>query len=288
MVNTQSIRERVNHFKSRSLKRETKLEFLKLAVSMIDLTTLEGQDTPEKIKALCHKARTPHPDSDIPRVAAVCVYPTFVALAKACLKGTDLKVASVATGFPAGQLPLEMRCAEIEYTVAQGADEVDVVMSRQAFHSGNYKQVQNEIRAFKAACGDRHLKVILETGELGSLDKIQKASWLAMEAGADFIKTSTGKISVAATFETTLVMLEAIRDFYKSTAKIVGMKPAGGISDAKTALQYLVMVAETLGERWLTNKLFRFGASRLLNDLLRQIVKQKTGIYQNSEHFSIA
>ena len=288
MINSQIVRERVAHFKSRSLKVETKLEFLNLAVSMIDLTTLEGQDTPQKVKALCHKAVKPHPNFDIPAVAAVCIYPVFVGLAKMSLQNTSVRVASVATGFPAGQLPLDMRCAEVEYAVAQGADEIDVVISRQAFHTGNYTQVQDELRAFKAACGSAHLKVILETGELGTLDKIRMASWLAMEAGADFIKTSTGKIPVAATFETTLVMLEAIRDFYTATNKQVGMKPAGGISDAKTALQYLVMVYETLGDKWLTNKLFRFGASRLLNDLLRQIAKHETGVYQNSEHFSIA
>ncbi len=287
-IDEQGIFDRVSYLQTRSLKGKTKLDFLRLAISMIDLTTLEGQDTPSKVKQLALKGRFPHPTLSVPQVAALCVYPTLVKMAKTFLKNTEIKVASVATGFPAGQLPFHLRLAEVEYAIEEGADEIDMVINRNAFHSGNYKKVSQEIESIKMTCGDAvHLKVILETGELGTFDKIRRASWLAMEAGADFIKTSTGKISPAATLTTTLVMLEAIRDFFDKTGKKIGMKPAGGISTAKTALHYLVLVKETLGEIWLTKDLFRIGASRLLNDLLRQVAKQETGIYQNIDYFSI-
>ena len=219
-IDEQGIFERVSYLQTRSLKGKTKLDFLRLAISMIDLTTLEGQDTPSKVKQLSLKGRFPHSTLSVPQVAALCVYPTLVKIAKTVLKDTEIKVASVATGFPAGQLPFHLRLAEVEYALKEGADEIDMVINRNAFHSGNYKKVSQEIEAIKMACGDSvHLKVILETGELGTFDKIRRASWLAMEAGADFIKTSTGKISPAATLSTTLVMLEAIRDFYDQTGK---------------------------------------------------------------------
>ena len=281
------VEERVARFCARSIKNESKMQGLKLALSMIDLTTLEGKDTEGKVKQMCYKAAHLHDEiENLPTVAAVCVYPTFVKIAKQSLKGTKIKVASVATGFPSGQTTTEVKIADTKFAVDNGADEVDMVISRREFLEGNYNFVFDEIAKVKESCGNSRLKVILETGELSTLDNVRKASEIAMQAGADFIKTSTGKISPAATMPVTLVMLEAIRDFYYSTGKMIGMKPAGGISTAKNALQYLVMVKETLGNDWLSNEWFRFGASSLANDLLMQIAKQTTGVYQSSEYFS--
>ncbi len=281
-------RERVARLFSRSIKKESKLMALKLALSMIDLTTLEGKDSPGKVKQLCYKAAHLH-DSfpNLPSVAAVCVYPTMVSTAKTALEGTGIKVASVATAFPSGMTSLENKLEEVKMVVDAGADEVDMVISRGKFLKGEYHYVSDEISEVKAMCGKAHLKVILETGELATLDNVRLASDIAMEGGADFIKTSTGKISPAATPPVVLVMLEAIRDYYKKTGQKIGMKPAGGISQAKLAIQYLVMVRETLGEEWLNPGLFRFGASSLANDVLMQIVKQTTGYYQSANYFSI-
>lgn len=279
--------ERCARFRSRSIKQETKLSALKLALSMIDLTTLEGKDTPGKVRQMCAKAMRPYPPMpELPTVAAVCVYPNLVRVAKEALAGTGVQVASVATAFPSGMAEMKTRLADTRYAVKGGADEIDMVISRGRFLAGDYRGVYDEIVATKEACGEAHLKVILETGELETLDQVRRASDLAMQAGADFIKTSTGKVSPAATMEVTLVMLEAIRDFHRKTGTMVGMKPAGGIRDAKTAIAYLVMVKETLGADWLTPKWFRFGASTLTNDLLMQIVKQLSGIYQGPAYFS--
>lgn len=280
--------ERVARFRTRSIKKESKLFALKLALSMVDLTTLEGMDTPGKVKQLCHKALYPHEmQSGIPQVAAICVYPNHVRLATDILKGSGIRVASVATSFPSGMAPLKSRIEEVTYAVEEGADEVDMVISRWAFLKGEYHYIFDEISAIREACGAAHLKVILETGELQTYDNVRKASDIAMAAGADFIKTSTGKVSPAATMPVTLVMLEAIRDHYLASGRKVGMKPAGGIRDAKSALHYLVMVKETLGADWLSADLFRFGASSLANDLLMQIMKQITGHYQSPDYFSI-
>ncbi len=254
---------------------------------MLDLTTLDAKDTDGKVKQLCRKAVKPHEGiPDLPSVAAVCVYPNFVRTAKKALAGSSVKVAAVATAFPTGMSTRKVKIEETKWAVGEGADEIDMVISRGKFLAGEYEAVSDEIRAIKEACGSAHLKVILETGELSTLDNVRRASDLAMDAGADFIKTSTGKIQPAATLPVTLVMLEAIRDFYYRTGKQIGMKPAGGIATAKLALQYLVMVRETLGEAWLTPDWFRFGASVLANDLLRQIVKDKTGIYQSFDYFT--
>lgn len=282
------VEERVARLNSRSIKKESKVQALTMALGMIDLTTLEGMDTPGKVRQLCRKAKTPHTGlPELPSVAAVCVYPTLVSIAREELQGSDIRVASVATAFPSGMSPLEAKLEETRKAVGDGADEVDMVISRGDFLKGNYNYVFDEIRAVKEACGEAHLKVILETGELQTYENVRKASDIAMYAGADFIKTSTGKVSPAATQPVTLVMLEAIRDFYYRTGRKVGMKPAGGIRTAKQAIQYLVLVKETLGAGWLTPEYFRFGASSLANDLLRQIVKQKTGIYQSFNYFSI-
>jgi deoxyribose-phosphate aldolase len=273
---------------TRSIKRESKLAALDLAVRMIDLTTLEGADTPGKVAALCSKALRPDPvDPGVPSVAAVCVYPNLVPTAKAHVAGSSVSVASVATAFPSGQSPLDVKVAEVRAAVELGADEVDMVIDRGAFLSGRYAKVYDEIVRVKEACGGTHLKVILETGELGTYDNVRRASLLAMAAGADFIKTSTGKVQPAATLPVTLCMLEAIRDVHDETGRMVGMKPAGGIRHAKQAIQYLVVLYETLGADWLTPALFRFGASSLLNDLLLQIRKQKTGVYQSGDYFTI-
>ncbi len=282
------VEERVSKFTSRSIKNESKMQGLKLALNMIDLTTLEGIDTPGKVEQMCYKAAHLHDVYDkIPTVAAVCVYPNMVSTAKKALTGTLIKVASVSTAFPAGMSPYKVKADDTKYAIDKGADEIDMVISRGHFLQGEYNYVFDEIVKIKEICGKKiRLKVILETGELGSLDKVRRASDIALYAGADFIKTSTGKISVAATMPVTLVMLEAIRDFYFKTGMMVGMKPAGGISTAKQALHYLVMVKETLGEDWLSNKWFRFGASRLANDILMQIVKQQTGKYQSGDYFS--
>ena len=280
--------ERASHLFSRSIKKESKIKALKLVLSMIDLTTLEGKDSPGKVKQLCYKAAHLHDQfPNLPSVAAICVYPTMVPIAKETLEGTNINVASVATAFPSGMTSLEYKLEEVKMVVTAGADEVDMVISRGKFLQGEYNYVADEIAQVKEACGEAHLKVILETGELVTLDNIRLASDIAMEAGADFIKTSTGKVSPAATPPVVLVMLEAIRDYYKKTGKMIGMKPAGGISKAKLAIQYLVMVRETLGQDWLTSDLFRFGASSLANDVLMQILKQTTGVYQSGNYFSI-
>lgn len=283
-VDAVGVAERVKRFQSRSIKKESKMGALTLALSMVDLTTLEGADTPGKVRQLCRKGLLPDPsDPELPKVAAICVYPNMVPYAHELLDGTGVNLASVATAFPSGQAPMELRIEEVRQCVAAGANEIDMVISRGALLSGNRDQIQSEVKAFKEACGDAHLKVILETGELGSLEKVREASDLAMDSGADFIKTSTGKISPAATMEVTLVMLEAIRDYFWRTGVRIGMKPAGGIRTAKQAVQYLVMVRETLGKDWLTPELFRFGASSLANDILMQIRKQKQGMYTNPE-----
>ena len=280
---------RAASFTRRSIKKDAKLAGLRMALSMTDLTTLEGKDSPEKIRALCRKAARPAEGrDDVPSVAAVCVYPSFVALAKQELAGTTVRVASVATAFPSGQSPLELRVAEVGKVVADGADEVDMVINRGAFLAGDYDTVRHEIQAVKDACGEAHLKVILETGELETYDHVRLASDLAIGAGADFIKTSTGKVAPAATMGVTLVMLEAIRDHFLDTGRRIGMKPAGGIRNSKQALHYLVMLKETLGDAWLTPDLFRFGASSLANDLLMQIVKQLSGRYMAGYDFSEA
>jgi deoxyribose-phosphate aldolase len=281
------VAERVARFGTRSIKKSSKVEALKLAMSMIDLTTLEGQDTPGKVRQMCFKAAHVHDEvPGIPQVAAVCVYPTLVRVAREALKGTNIHVAAVATAFPSGQAPASVKIDDTRYAVEEGADEIDMVISRGKFLAGDYNFVFDEIAAVKEACGKAHLKVILETGELSTLDNVRRASELAILAGADFIKTSTGKVQPAATMDVTLVMLEAIRDHYYATGKMIGMKPAGGIRDAKTALKYLVMVKETLGNAWLHPDWFRFGASVLANDLLMQIVKESTGVYQSLDYFS--
>lgn len=280
--------ERAKRFTARSIKSQAKREGLGMVLSMIDLTTLEGMDTEGKVKQLCYKAQHLHDSIDgLPNVAAVCVYPNFVGLAKRSLAGSGIKVASVATAFPSGNSSLEIKLADVSMAVSEGADEIDMVISRGRFHGGEYHFVFDEIAAVKAACGESRLKTILETGELGSLDKVRLASDIAIAAGADFIKTSTGKIQPAATMPVTLVMLEAIRDHFQKTGLMVGMKPAGGISKAKLALHYLIMVKETLGDDWLDPKWFRFGASSLANDVLMQISKQRTGAYQAANYFAI-
>lgn len=292
--------ERAASFTKRSIKKESKLDALYLATQMVDLTTLEGMDTAGKVKQLCGKGINPIPPEldremqkyekyrPMPSVAAICVYPSMVPVASEVLAGTGINIASVATAFPAGQLPLDIKLADVKRAVKFGATEIDMVIDRGAFHSGKYQKVFDEIVRVKDACGDDvRLKVILETGELKSYDKVRLASWLAMEAGADFIKTSTGKVQPAATMPVTLVMLQAIQDFYEETGKKIGMKPAGGIKTAKQAIHYLCMVNETLGSEWLTPDLFRFGASSLLNDLLKQIFKQTTGQYYYDDIFSV-
>lgn len=281
------VEERISRFTKRSIKKESKMAALKMALSMVDLTTLEAKDTPGKVRQLCTKAMHPHTAyGDIPSVAAVCVYPNLVRVAKETLGDSGIKVAAVATAFPSGMSTRKVKLEETKWAVNEGADEIDMVISRGHFLAGEYSYVFDEIAAVKEACGDAHLKVILETGELSTLDNVRRASDLAMHAGADFIKTSTGKIQPAATLPVTLVMLEAIRDFYYETGKQIGMKPAGGIATAKLALNYLVVVKETLGNDWLNPDMFRFGASALANDLLMQIVKEKTGVYQSIDYFS--
>jgi deoxyribose-phosphate aldolase len=281
------VEERVERLQKRSIKKESKVHALKLALSMIDLTTLEGADSPGKVKQMCYKAAHPHDAlAGVPRVAAVCVYPTLVRLAKEAVGDSGIKVAAVATGFPSGQYPLSVKLDDTRFAVGEGADEIDMVISRGHFLAGDYSYVFDEIAQVKEACGAAHLKVILETGELSTLDNVRKASDLAMHAGADFIKTSTGKVVPAATLPVTMVMLEAIRDFYRATGRKIGMKPAGGIATAKVALQYLVVLRETLGEDWMTPDLFRIGASRLANDILMQLSKERSGVYQSLDYFS--
>ena len=283
-----AVEARAGELAKRSIKRDAKVWALELAIRCCDLTTLEGQDTPGKVSALCSKAVRPDPsDPNVPSVAAVCVYPNLVPTAAERLRGSGVKVASVATAFPSGQSPIDVKVRETEEVVAMGADEVDMVIDRGAFLSGRYAQVYDEIAQVKEACGGAHLKVILETGELGTYDNVRRASLLAMAAGANFVKTSTGKISPAATLPVTLCMMEAVRDVHVETGRVVGLKPAGGIRFAKQAVQYLVVLFETLGPQWLTPELFRFGASSLLNDVLMQLRKERTGRYQSQDYFTI-
>jgi len=282
------VEERIARFQTRSIKNEAKMQGLRMALNMIDLTTLEGKDTPSKVKQMCYKAihlHDVHPG--LPTVAAVCVYPSMVKVAKNAVKNSGVKVASVATAFPSGQSTLEIKLADTKFAVDNGADEIDMVISRGKFLSGEYNFVFDEIATIKEACGQARLKVILETGELVTLDNVRKASDIAIYAGADFIKTSTGKIQPAATMQVTYTMLMAIKDYFDKTGIMIGMKPAGGISTSKLALHNLVMVNETLGKEWLTNQWFRFGASSLANDVLMQIMKAETGFYQSSNYFSI-
>lgn len=282
------IEERASRFTKRSIKNETKVNGLKLTLNMIDLTTLEGKDTKGKVQQLCYKAQHLHDTyPGLPTVAAICVYPSMVKIAKQALGNSGVKVAAVATAFPSGQAPKDVKIRDTKFAVNEGADEIDMVISRGKFLEGEYNFVFDEIAAIKEACGTARLKVILETGELVTYDKVRRASDIAMYAGADFIKTSTGKISPAATMPVTLVMLEAIRDFYYKTGKKIAMKPAGGISKAKLALHYLVMLQEVLGTGWMNNEWFRFGASSLANDVLMQLEKQRTGVYQSANYFSI-
>jgi len=278
-VDEVGIRERVARLATRSIKKTSKVEGLKLALSMVDLTTLEGADTPGKVRQLCTKAIHLHSGrKDLPMVAAVCVYPTMVRIAREALQGTSIQVAAVATAFPSGMNPLAVKLEDTRYAVAEGAHEIDMVISRGDFLRGDYARVADEIGQVKGACGKAHLKVILETGELGTLDRVRLASDIAMQSGADFIKTSTGKIQPAATPEVVLVMLQAINDFYRKTGKRIGMKPAGGIANAKAALNLLIMVREVLGPAWLTPSLFRIGASKLPNDMLMQLEKERASV----------
>jgi deoxyribose-phosphate aldolase len=287
-VDAVAAEERAASLAKRSLKKESKVWGLRLVISMMDLTTLEGKDTRGKVWALCQKAIRPDPgDPEVPHVAAICVYPAMISFVKQALAGSGIHIASVATGFPSGQTYTSVKVDETRHAVADGADEIDMVIDRGAFLSGDYQKVFDEIVAVKEACGPAHLKVILETGELANYDQVRKASMIAMFAGADFIKTSTGKVTTNATLPVTLVMLEAIRDFHHATGVMVGMKPAGGISNAKLALAYLVLLYETMGAEWMTPDLFRFGASSLLNDVLMQLKKEQTGSYQSGDYFTI-
>ena len=287
-VDAVALEGRAAELAKRSIKRESKLFALDLAIRMIDLTTLEGADTPGKVRALSTKAVQPEPgDPSIPSVAAVCVYPSLVAVARRALAGSTVNVASVATAFPSGQAPLEVKLADVRAAVKAGADEIDMVIDRGAFLSGRIGQVYDEVVAVKEACGDAHLKVILETGELGTYDAVRRASLVAIAGGADFIKTSTGKVAPAATLPVALCMLEVIRDVYDETGLVVGMKTAGGIRASKQAIQHLVLVHETVGADWLTPDRYRFGASSLLNDLLLQLRKQRTGLYRSPDEFTL-
>jgi deoxyribose-phosphate aldolase len=280
--------QRAAMLSTRSIKTTAKAWAIDMAIRMVDLTTLEGADTPGKVRALSAKARRPDPaDPSCPAVAALCVYPSMVPVAAPELAGSGVHLASVATAFPSGQAPLDVKLADTKAAVAAGADEIDMVINRGAFLSGRYQEVYDEIVAVKDACGDAHLKVILETGELATYDNVRRASWLAMLAGGDFIKTSTGKVPVAATLPVTLVMLEAVRDFRAASGRQVGVKPAGGIRTTKDAIKYLVVVNETAGEDWLDPDWFRFGASTLLNDLLMQRTKLKTGRYSGPDYFTV-
>jgi deoxyribose-phosphate aldolase len=290
-VDAVGVEERVAKYTTRSIKKASKLWGLRLAVTMVDLTTLEGKDTPGKVASLCQKALRPHDDPGVPPVAAVCVYPSMVKHARRGLgSASTVKIASVATAFPSGQAPLKTRLAEVRAAVSEGADEIDMVINRGAFLSGEFVEVRDEIAAVVEACGDKTLKVILEVSELETYDNVRAASFIAMETirAGDFIKTSTGKTTLNATLGNNQVMLEAIRDFYLDTEIAIGMKPAGGIRTAKQALQFLIAVKETLGDAWLNNRRYRFGASSLLNDLVRQIEKENTGAYQAPYYFSDA
>jgi deoxyribose-phosphate aldolase len=287
-VDAVGLEERAASLAKRSIKRDSKLWALDLAIRSMDLTTLEGSDTTGKIVAMCAKAVRPNPlDPSIPSVAAVCIYPHVVPVAVGQLKNTGVKVASVAGGFPSGLGPLDARLREVREVVELGADEVDIVLNRSLFLGGSYAQAFEELLAAREAAGETYLKVILETGELGSYDRIRQASALAMAAGADFIKTSTGKIQPAATLPAALCMMEAAREFFQETGRRVGVKVAGGIRQSKQAIQYLVLVYETLGAEWMTPDLFRIGASTLLNDVLMQIDKERTGRYQGPDYYTI-
>ncbi|MBS1652874.1 MAG: deoxyribose-phosphate aldolase [Bacteroidetes bacterium] len=283
-----AVEERIARFNSRSLKKHTKVNGLKLALNMIDLTTLEGKDTEGKVKQMCYKAMHLNENiHDLPTVAAVCVYPNFVKIAKTALNGSEVKVASVSTAFPSGNSTRKIKIDDTKFAVDNGADEIDMVISRGEFLKGNYNFVFDEIAIIKEACGNARLKVILETGELSTLDNVRKASDIAIYAGADFIKTSTGKIQPAATMPVTHVMLQAIKDYYLKTGIMIGMKPAGGIGTAKSALQYLVMLYETLGSNWMSNHWFRFGASSLANDIILQLAKEQQGVYYSKDYISV-
>jgi len=287
-IDAVALEERAASLAKRSIKRDAKVWALELAIRTTDLTTLEGSDTPGKVAALSSKAIRPDPsDPTIPSVAAVCVYPNLIQTAKQRLRGTGIKVAAVATGFPSGQYPTPIKVADVRSAVELGADEIDMVIDRGAFLSGRYAKVYDEVVQVKEACGDAHLKVILETGELGTYDNVRRATLLAIAGGADFVKTSTGKINPAATLPVALCMLEAIRDVHDQTGRRVGFKAAGGIRQAKQAVQHLVLVHETLGPDWLTPDLYRLGASSLLNDILMQLRKQKTGVYQGADYFTL-
>ena len=287
-VDAVALETRAAELAKRSIKRDSKIFALELAIRMMDLTTLEGADTPGKVRAMCAKAMVPDPsEPSVPHVAAVCVYPSLVPTARRALRGSAVKVASVATAFPSGQAPLDVKLADVRAAVEAGADEIDMVIDRGAFLSGQIGRVYEEVVAVKDACGDAHLKVILETGELGSYDAVRKASLVAIAGGADFIKTSTGKVTPAATLPVTLCMLEVIRDVHDETGLVIGMKPAGGIRTAKQSVQYLCLLHETLGPDWMTPDLFRFGASSLLNDVLLQLRKQRTGIYRSPDEMTL-
>jgi deoxyribose-phosphate aldolase len=282
------VEERVARFQTRSIKGPSKMQGLSMVLSMIDLTTLEGKDTPNKVRQMCYKAQHLHDVYEgLPTVAAVCVYPSMVSVAREALKDSTIKIASVSTAFPSGQAPFEVKKMDTQFAIDAGADEIDMVISRGKFLAGEHAFVYDEIAAVKEICGAKRLKVILETGELATLDQVRRASDIAIHAGADFIKTSTGKIQPAATMQVTYTMLMAIRDHFDRTGKMVGMKPAGGISTSKLALHNLVMVNEILGEAWLSNEWFRFGASSLANDVLMQYMKQVTGKYQSADYFTI-
>ncbi|WP_430780798.1 deoxyribose-phosphate aldolase [Actinoplanes sp. G11-F43] len=287
-VDKVGVESRAAALATRSVKADSKAAAIDLAIRMVDLTTLEGADTPGKVRALCAKARRPDPsDPSCPPVAAICVYPAMAGVAATALAGSGVHLASVATAFPSGQAPLAVKLADTREAVAAGADEIDMVISRGAFLAGDYSRVFDEIVAVKEACGSAHLKVILETGELATYDNVRRASWLAMLAGADFIKTSTGKVGVNATLPVTLVMLEAVRDFRERHGRIIGVKPAGGIKTTKDAIKYLVLINETVGDEWLDPDRFRFGASSLLNDLLMQRAKLTTGHYAGPDYVTL-
>jgi deoxyribose-phosphate aldolase len=287
-VDAVALEARAASLATRSIKKDAKVFALQLAIRVIDLTTLEGADTPGKVAALASKAIRPDPsDPSLPSVAAICVYPNLVPVARERLSGTGVKVAAVATGFPSGQFPTAIKVADVRSAIELGAEEIDMVIDRGAFLSGRYAKVYDEIVQVKEACGDVHLKVILETAELATYDNVRRATLLAIAAGADFVKTSTGKVSPAATLPVALCMLEAVRDAHEETGRRVGFKAAGGIRQAKQAIQHLVVVHETLGPEWLTPELYRIGASSLLNDILMQLRKQKTGVYQSPDYFTI-
>jgi deoxyribose-phosphate aldolase len=287
-VDAVALEERAGSLAKRSIKKDAKVFALRLAIRTTDLTTLEGSDTPGKVSALASKARRPDPgDPSVPPVAALCMYPNLIPAARERLAGSSVAIAAVATGFPSGQYPISIKVADVRSAVELGADEIDMVIDRGAFLSGRYARVYDEIVQVKEACGDAHLKVILETGELGTYDNVRRATLLAIAGGADFVKTSTGKISPAATLPVALCMLETIRDVYEETGRRIGFKAAGGIRQAKQAVQHLVLVHETLGPEWLTPELYRLGASSLLNDILMQLRKEQTGAYQSPDYFTL-